>query len=188
MPLLDPVQFWHWWALGGLLVIIEAFAPGFVFLWLGAAAGLVGLLVLLWPSLDLDVQILVFAVLSVSSVVGWRRVQKAHPAVTDQPHLNRRGEQHVGSRVALTEPIVNGHGRVRIGDATWTARGPDLPVGRLVEITEVDGVVLTVRPVEEPSMVPSARGIADRPGGEASGDSPDAGSVDRTGSASYPIP
>ena len=33
--------FWHWWALGGLLVIVEAFAPGYMFLWFGAAAGLV---------------------------------------------------------------------------------------------------------------------------------------------------
>ena len=49
IPLLGPVEYWHWWALGGALAIIEAFVPGFVFLWLGIAAGLVGSLLWVWP-------------------------------------------------------------------------------------------------------------------------------------------
>jgi membrane protein implicated in regulation of membrane protease activity len=32
-------------------VIVEAFAPGFMFVWLGVAAGLVGLLLVIWPGL-----------------------------------------------------------------------------------------------------------------------------------------
>jgi membrane protein implicated in regulation of membrane protease activity len=32
MPLLEAVQFWHWWALGGVLVTIEMLAPGVMFL------------------------------------------------------------------------------------------------------------------------------------------------------------
>lgn len=193
MTLLDPFQFWQWWALGGLLVIIEAFVPGFAFLWLGAAAGLVGVLVLLWPSLEPSVQILAFAVVSVASVVGWRRIQKAHPTVTDHPHLNRRGERYVGCRVTLVAPIVNGHGRVKIGDATWAARGADLPAGHLVEITGIDGVVLSVRPVEETTEPPVAR-LPPQPGSPQGDTSPDAGAIgraaagDQPGSTPYPIP
>ncbi len=77
MLALEPIQFWHWWALGGLLMIVEALAPGFMFLWLGVAAALVGLLLLVWPGLEFASQLLAFAVLSVASVVVWRRVQKA---------------------------------------------------------------------------------------------------------------
>lgn len=148
MSFLEPIEFWHWWALGGVLVILEVFAPGFVLLWLGASAGLVGLLLLLWPSLDLTIQALLFAALSVGSIVAWRHVQTSLPVTTDQPNLNRRGHGHVGRRATLVAPIVNGHGRVKLGDATWAARGPDLPLGHLVEVTGVDGVVLLVRPLE----------------------------------------
>lgn len=161
---LDPIQFWHWWAFGGLLLIIEVFVSGFVFLWLAIAAGLVGLLLLLWPTLELNYQVLVFSLLSVVSVVGWRRVQRARPAVTDQPHLNRRGAQYVGHRVPLVAPIVNGHGRVKLADATWAARGPDLPAGQLVQITGIDGVILIVEAIDRPAADP----VVDRPTGAGS--------------------
>ena len=147
MPVLEPIQFWHWWALAGALVIVEVFAPGIMFLWLGVAAGLVGALLLLWPGLALKVQILMFAALSVASVLAWRRYQKAHPMVTDEPHLNRRGAGCVGQRAALAAPIVNGRGRIRLGDSSWPAVGPDLPAGTTVEVTGVAGTLLQVQPL-----------------------------------------
>ncbi|HLT00681.1 MAG TPA: NfeD family protein [Geminicoccaceae bacterium] len=147
IPFFGPIEYWHWWAFGGALAIAEAFLPGFVFLWLGIAAGLVGCLLWLWPSLGLDFQVLIFAGLCVASVVGWRRWQMAYPAPTDQPHLNRRGAQYVGRRFALIEPITRGRGRVRLGDSTWMVTGPDLPAGQTVEVIGADGAVLQVRPV-----------------------------------------
>jgi membrane protein implicated in regulation of membrane protease activity len=50
----------------------------------------------------------------------------------------------------LVEPIVNGRGRVRLDDASWTVTGPDLPAGAAVEVTGADGVVLEVRPRADP--------------------------------------
>jgi hypothetical protein len=38
---------------------------------------------------------------------------------SDQPKLNRRGEQYVGRTFTLEEPIVNGHGKIRVDDSTW---------------------------------------------------------------------
>jgi inner membrane protein len=148
MALLDPVQFWHWWALGGALATVEVLAPGFMFLWVGIAAGLVGCLLLVWPGLDLPGQILAFAVLSVASVIVWRQVQKAHPAKSDEPNLNRRGAQYIGQRGALIVPIVNGRGRIRLGDGSWTVTGPDLPAGVAVEVTGAEGTLLRVRPAD----------------------------------------
>jgi membrane protein implicated in regulation of membrane protease activity len=119
IPGLGPVEYWHWWALGGALLIVEAVVPGFVFLWLGIAAGLVGTLLWLWPGIGPDLQVLIFAGLSVASVVGWRRWRNAHPPSSDQPHLNRRGDQYLGRQFALVEPIANGRGRIKLGDSTW---------------------------------------------------------------------
>lgn len=156
MPALEPVVFWHWWALAGVMVIVEVFAPGIMFLWLGVAAGLVGALLLLWPGLGLKGQILVFAALSVASVLAWRRYQKAHPVVTDEPHLNRRSAGCIGQRAALATPIVNGRGRIRLGDSSWPAVGPDLPAGTTVEVIGVEGTLLQVQPVRADLPGPAA--------------------------------
>jgi membrane protein implicated in regulation of membrane protease activity len=145
----DQVLFWHWWALGGVLAIVEVFAPGFMFLWVGVAAGLVGCVLLVWPALSLPGQIVAFAVLSVVSVVAWRRFQQAHPVLTDEPHLNRRGAQYIGQRGGLVDPIVHGHGRIRLGDSSWPVTGPDLPAGASVEVVGADGTLLRVRPVAD---------------------------------------
>ena len=146
MMVLEPL-FWHWWAFGGALVIVEAFAPGFLFLWLGVAAALVGTLLWLWPGLGPDYQVLVFAALSVASVVGWRRWQTAHPGPSDQPNLNRRGAQYLGRQFDLVEAISKGRGRIKLGDSSWTVTGPDLPAGQTVEVIGADGAVLQVRPL-----------------------------------------
>jgi membrane protein implicated in regulation of membrane protease activity len=148
MLTLEPV-FWHWWAFGGGLLIVEAFMPGFVFLWLGVAAAVVGTLLWLWPGIGADYQVLMFAALSVASVLAWRRWRDAHPPPSDQPNLNRRGAQYVGQRGRLVEPIANGRGRIRLGDSSWAVTGLDLPAGATVEVTGVEGVVLQVRPAPQ---------------------------------------
>jgi inner membrane protein len=139
-------EFWHWWALGGLLVIVEPFAPGFMFLWLGIAAGLAGLVLAIWPGLGLGAQLLIYTALSVLSVIGWTWFQRLRPAATDHPNLNRRGSEYVGRRFGLVAPIVNGRGRIKLGDSSWTVAGPDLPAGRIVEVIGVEGAVLKVGP------------------------------------------
>jgi membrane protein implicated in regulation of membrane protease activity len=164
IPILGPVEYWHWWALGGTLMIVEAFVPGFVFLWLGIAAGVVGTLLWLWPGIGSDFQVLIFAALSVASVVGWRRWRNAHPPSSDQPHLNRRGAQYLGRQFGLVEPITNGRGRIKLGDSSWTVTGPDLPAGATVEVVGADGTVLEVRPL---AAAPSGGPPGPRPPGAA---------------------
>ena len=137
--------FWPWWALGGLLVIVEAFAPGYMFLWFGGAAGLVGLLLVIWPGLGFSFQLLIYACLLILGAFGWRWYQRVRPVVTDQPDLNRRGAQYVGRRFGLVAPIVNGRGRIKVGDSSWAVAGPELPAGRIVEVTGVEGALLQVR-------------------------------------------
>ncbi|MBJ8136082.1 NfeD family protein, partial [Brucella abortus] len=53
-------------------------------------------------------------------------------------------EQLVGQRATLTEPIVNGHGRIHINDTTWRVKGPDLPAGTEIRIVAFDPVSLEI--------------------------------------------
>ena len=148
MEWLNNVVFWHWWILAGVLLILELTSPVFFFLWLGFAAAAVGFILLLIPGLGLEIQLVMFGVLSVVAVVAWRRYREVHPPKSDQPLLNQRGQQYKGRVFTLDEPIVNGVGKVEVDDSTWRVKGPDLPAGQRVRVTGVDGVVFVVESAE----------------------------------------
>ncbi len=140
--ILAGLEFWHWLVLGVVLATIEVFAPGAFFMWLGISAGIVGAIVWLIPEVSWEVQILVFSILSVASVVIARRYLKAHPLETDLPNLNRRGEQYVGRIFTLEEPVINSQGKIQVDDSTWKITCDDCDAGTKVVINGVDGVVL----------------------------------------------
>jgi hypothetical protein len=144
MEWLENAVYWHWWVLGVVLIILEAFSPGVFFIWMGVAAALVGLVMLLFPDLGWEYQLLLFALASVASVVLWRLLLDRHPTATDQPRLNRRGEQYVGRTFTLDEPMINGLGKIRVDDSTWKVEGEDCAAGTRVRVVGVDGVVLKV--------------------------------------------
>ncbi len=141
---LEQIVFWHWWVAAVVFIVIEIVAPGFVFLWMGLAAGIVGLLLLAIPSMIWQIQFLIFALLSVATLVAWRAYLRRHPTETDRPALNRRGEQYVARVFTLEEAIVNGHGKIHVDDSTWKIEGEDLPSGAKVRVTGVQGTVLKV--------------------------------------------
>ena len=137
-------DYWHWWVLAGVLLFIEVLVSGFFFLWLAAAAGVVGVVMLLIPGLAWEYQLMIFAGGSVASIVAFKLYQRAHPPTSDQPSLNRRGEQYVGRHFTLDTPIVDGVGSLRVDDTTWRIMGGDLPAGEKVQVIGVDGVMLKV--------------------------------------------
>jgi membrane protein implicated in regulation of membrane protease activity len=141
------ITIWHWWALGGALMMVELLAPGFFFLWLGAAAALVGLALVAWPEMPSSFQLVLYAALAVLSMLAWRRVRMTMDGSDAGGDLNRKTAQFVGRRANLLDPIRNGRGRISLGDGSWTVEGPDLPAGSVVEITGAEGTLLHVRPV-----------------------------------------
>ena len=141
---LETLAYWDWFIAALALVILESFAPGAVFMWLGMAAGVVGAIVFFAPEMDWKWQFTLFALLSVASIVVSRRYLKRRPLATDHPELNRRGAQYVGRMFILDEAIVGGRGRMRVDDSTWQIEGPDLPVGAKVTVTALAGATLRV--------------------------------------------
>jgi membrane protein implicated in regulation of membrane protease activity len=100
--------------------------------------------VLVSPELGWEYQVLIFALLSVISIVAWRSYFRKHPIITDQPALNRRGDQYIGRLFTLEEPIINGNGKIKVDDTTWKIIGDDCEAGSKVKVTGVDGVILKV--------------------------------------------
>lgn len=150
MDIFADVSVWHWWSVGLLFVVLEIFSPAVFFLWMGVAAGLVGVVMLVFPSISWEGQLIVFSVVSVASTVLSRQYLQRHPIQSDRPLLNRRGHQYIGRTFTLDAPIVNGFGKIKVDDTTWKIEGADCGAGLQVKVTGVNGVVLKVEVVEAP--------------------------------------
>lgn len=149
MEILQALTVWHWWVLAIVLIIVEILTPGVFLMWLGVAAGIVGAALWFWPGLGWEWQLLGFAVMSILSILLARRYLRIHPIQTDQPRLNRRGEQYIGRTFALSEAIVNGYGKIKVDDSIWKVEGADASAGSKVRVTGVEGVLLKVEPEQE---------------------------------------
>lgn len=134
---------WSWLVLGLVLAIAEMVVPGVFLIWFAAAALVVGALTWVLP-LGVPLQVVLFATLSVLSVLASRRWLRGHPVQSADPLLNQRGQQLVGTKVTVTEAIEGGSGRVRCGDTEWLAQGPDAAAGARLTVTGSTGSVLIV--------------------------------------------
>lgn len=140
------VSNYGWWLLALVLIAAEMVAPGYFMLWIGIAAGVMGFVTLFAPQMSMLAQALVFAALAiVACTVYWRYIRPIAERRNDQPLLNKRGAQLVGQHFVLAEAIVNGRGKVQVGDSAWLAEGADLPVGTEVVVTACEGATLRVR-------------------------------------------
>jgi len=134
-----------WWLLALVLVGTELLVPGFFMLWIGIAAAGVGIVLLFAPQLSFELQAIAFAVLAViSCFLYWKFIRGAIDERSDQPLLNRRGEQLIGRSYVLDSAIVNGQGKARVGYSLWLVEGPELPAGATIEVVAVDGSTLKV--------------------------------------------
>ncbi|HEX7112313.1 MAG TPA: NfeD family protein [Mizugakiibacter sp.] len=146
---LDVSGHYVWWVLALLLIGGEVIVPGYFLLWIGIAAGAMGLIVLVLPQLGMLPQAVLFAILAfVSCFAYWKllrpRLERDAP---DAAGLNRRAERLIGQRYLLETAIEHGRGKARVGDSLWLVEGPDLPAGASVEVIGVDGSTLKVKAV-----------------------------------------
>ncbi len=147
LNLSDSLVFWHWFIAAGVLLIIEMLMPVFFFLWLAIAAAVTGLIVLLVPGMNSELQLIIFGVLSVASILAWWKFRILRPKYPERSLLNRRGHQYIGRTFTLEAPIENGIGKIRVDDSTWKINGTDLPTGQQIKVVDVDGVVLLIEPI-----------------------------------------
>ena len=142
------MESWHWLSIAFILIFLEILSPGVFFLWLGLAAGAVGLVMLFHPELSWQIQFILLACFSLISIIIWQLSRKFLPQhEPDVAHLNRRAEQYIGRTFTLLEPIVNGIGKIKVDDSTWRVKGEDAPAGTKVKATGVDGIIFDVEKI-----------------------------------------
>jgi membrane protein implicated in regulation of membrane protease activity len=143
--LLTSMEWWHWIVLAVVLAALETLLPGAIAIWFACSAALIGLLLIVLP-IPWQWQWIGFALLGVVAMLWYLKFRERHPEKDEQPNLNQRGAQYVGSELVLIEAIEQGSGKARLGDGVWKVTGPELPAGARVRVTGVNGTVLIVVP------------------------------------------
>jgi inner membrane protein len=134
---------WLWLIAAAVLGIAELVVPGVYLIWIGLAALITGIATLLLP-LAVVAQFALFAVTAFAAVYAGRRYLTNNPIISDDPKLNDRDARLVGAIVTAVEPVDSAHGRVKVGDSVWSARGADAAVGERLRVTGSDGSMLFV--------------------------------------------
>jgi membrane protein implicated in regulation of membrane protease activity len=145
------ISWWHWLVVGLVLVLLEmAASGGFYVVFFGVAAIAIGSLRLLGLSDELWLQLLLFSLISVGSLllfrgrlIRWLRLDQGSADV----------DSLVGEIGTTVEDIAAGAvGRVELRGTAWSARnGTAKPIARGTRsvVMRVDRLMLIVRPEED---------------------------------------
>jgi len=92
-------------------------------------------------------QLALFALYALLAVLIGRRFYANQTKDSADPLLNDRAGRLVGKVVTVSVAVDEHHGRVRVGDSEWSARGGPAGPGERVRVTGVDGNCLSVEAV-----------------------------------------
>lgn len=142
---LTELDYWNWVIAAFVLAMLEMLVPGVHFLWFGVAALIVAMLTAAF-GIAWQWQLISFGVMAVMTVFAVRHWVRHDRHGAEAPDLNNRGRQYIGRTLIVDQALVDGRGKVRVEDTTWTAEGPDLPAGATVKVVDARGIVLVVEP------------------------------------------
>lgn len=150
MDWLTEISAWHWASLGIILLVLEIMGTAGFLIGSAIAAFLMSAIVSIDPDLSWKWQLAVFSIsAAIFSLIYLKRFANFNEN-TDQPNLNNRAAQLIGKRYTLNEAIINGQGRIQVGDTFWKIScDDDLEASTQIEVTAVDSMTLIVKSVKD---------------------------------------
>jgi len=144
----ETVLWWHWIVLGIILLILEMSSGTFIMLGLGVSAMFVGIVDLIFGT-SFTMELAVWMVLSVLSVVAWFRWVK-EPTVSHTGQSNytldtlgtvtEEIHPHMRGKVLFDTPVL--------GNSTWHATSREsLDKGVRIKIMDVNGQLIEVQKI-----------------------------------------
>ncbi len=141
--------YWHWIVIGIVLMLAEIFVGSFFILWFGAAAVVIGVVLVVFPGVTTGIQVLSWGLLSTGFAIGWFRFLK--PLSTDKTKAGLSRETLLGEiGQVLSPPNGEKRGTVRfpapvLGSDEWQIISQDsLNPGDRVSVVDVSGNSLIV--------------------------------------------
>ena len=142
---------WIWLIAGVVLILAEFIIPGFVICFFGAAALLVGVLLLIFPAMSLVWQLLLFAVLGVVLLLGCRRFMPAIFRGSESAAAVDIDDDGVCGEICVcrSEIVPQLPGKVEFRGSLWNASADEKIVpGENCVVISRNNLTLAVRKVQ----------------------------------------
>ena len=143
---LETLSPWWWVALGVGLAALEMVVFSFTLIWPGIAAIFMALIVWIAPGISGELQVAIFAVLSIALMFTGRSLVRKFGDGQPKTNLNNRSAQMVG-RQAKVVGYDLGEGHVEIDGLRWVAKWPDgqsAEIGQVVKVIAAEGMSVQV--------------------------------------------
>ena len=139
-----------WLALFVAMLAVEALGPALVSVWFAFGA-LVALIVSFIPGVAWWVEVVIFVVISVATLLALRPIVRRY---VKRNNYNTNIDSFTGKRGYVIEDIEYlKPGAVKIGDVSWTAipvnKNEKILENEIIEVVAVNGNKLIVKKVEE---------------------------------------
>ena len=145
-------EYWHWIVFGIGLMLSEIFIGSFFIVWFGAAAIVVGLLLLPLPNMSGPAQLILWAISSASFALAWFKLIK--PLNIDKTKAGLSKEALLGEvGQVLQVPSGDKRGKVRfpapvLGSDEWLIISHEaVSIGDRVSVVDLSGNALIVKKV-----------------------------------------
>ena len=138
------LEFWHWWALALMFVVVEALLLSGVFAAFAIAGLITGIAFNMYPTLDWKLQLVIFATATIIFQFIFRSLFKKK--LDESAEDLHKPSELIGKELVLRFPIQNGFSEIEIDGVNWALKGPDLKAGTTVKVVGVDGNYLSVFP------------------------------------------
>ena len=142
--------YWHWIVFGIAVMLSEIFLGSFFIFWFGAAAIIVGLMLVPFPAISEAAQLIIWAFSSMAFAVGWFKFLK--PLSTDKTKAGLSKEAMLGEiGQVLSPPNGEKRGTIRfpaplLGADEWQILSQDsLRIGDRVSVVDLSGNSLIVK-------------------------------------------
>ena len=140
------LEWWHWMVAGLALGMGELAVGSFFIIWFGLGAMVVGLALLVAPTLGFTAQLSLWTLASVTLTVLWFKVFRQRGGPGAGQANDALGE--IGVLVRAVEPFQKGEVRFQkpvMGSEVWTCLADEaIAAGERVKVVGVDGQLLKV--------------------------------------------
>ncbi len=153
MEWITELGYLSWFAIGVLFVLAEMFVPGTYLIWFGFSAFVMGILVSIFTFTATETLVWFALISAAFSGLGWyvyAKILNKTKVPEKYKYLNDMAGAHIGKVYNLSEDVVDGRSKAKVGDSFWLVEIDEpLKKGAKVKIKDVkDGVILIAEKFE----------------------------------------
>lgn len=138
----------YWFILGTILAILEFAIPGVIIIFFGIACWIVSFILLIGININLGVQMILCAGISVLLIVVLRKKIKWLSGTGGKKYSKIDEDDFIGKTAVVIEPVSGTKGikgKIKFEGSVWNASSnQDISENEVVTIKDKDGIILIV--------------------------------------------